>query len=101
MSTLARRVTRVTTDHRGSSSGSLQFWEHGSEVVHRGNSARFDNGRFQFEADYGVSPGVRLAVHLMDCPDLSPSMGADLLVERLDALPRGRFRIAGRWRPRR
>ena len=100
MSTPARRITRSTTGPEGEPSARLQFWEQGSEVLHQGQGAHFEAGRLSFESDYGVSPGTALAVRVVDGLDMFPGLGAELLVERLDALPGGRFRIAGRWRGR-
>ena len=100
MSTPARRITRSTTGLENEPSAGLQFWEQGSDVLHEGQAARFDAGRLSFESDYGVSPGTALAVRMAGGLDLFSGLGAELLVERLDALPGGRFRIAGRWRGR-
>ena len=100
MSTPARRVTRSTTGTERESSARLQFWEQGSDVLHQGEGAQFEPGRLSFESDYGVSPGTPLAVRMVGGLDLFPGLGAELTVERLDALPGGRFRIAGRWRVR-
>ena len=100
MSTPARRITRSTTGPEGEPSAQLHFWEQGSEVLHSGQGAHFEAGRLSFESDYGVSPGTALAVRIIGGLDMFPGLGAELVVERLDALPRGRFRIAGRWRSR-
>ena len=101
MATPARRVARVASRLEAEASTSLEFREAGSERVHRGEDARFEDGWVQFHCAYGVSPGARLTLSLLPAGVDPVRVGVELLVERLDCLPDGRFRIAGRLRGRR
>ena len=93
MATPARRVTRSTTGAEDSSAR-LQFWEQGSEVLHRGEGAHFEAGRLSFESDYGVSPGTALAVRIVGGLDMFPGLGAELMVacSTTWCMPRHRWR---------
>jgi hypothetical protein len=74
----------------------MEFREHGSRRIHRGESLEFAADEISFESEYGVAPGARLNVRIRpEAGDIEP-IEAQIEVVRVDSRPGNRFRIAGR-----